>query len=161
MPLTNVSMPTRKRKQPAKTQIKLGNPWEAYPELLHLTGEGRVRMERRRRHRAVRYGLFRLQTAVVEEQNVVRACADLPAGFAGFWLDRKPSYAMAPGQGGVLVKADVPIGRDLPVEKLGGYAEFARLWDVDEDLNVYLRHSSVWQEWNAKLMRVVPILGEH
>jgi len=38
--------------------------------------------------------------------------------------------------------------------------QFAIKWDVDADLKVYLRHSSVWQEWNATLMRVVPVLGE-
>lgn len=147
-------MPTRKKG-------KIGNPWESYPELVHLSGTGRVQMERRRRHRAVRYGLFRLQTAVVGGQDVAKVCADLPPGFAGFWLDRKPSYMMVPGPDGALKAAPVLIGRDRKVDEIGGYAEFARLWDVDEDLNVYLRHSSIWQEWNAKLMRVVPILGEH
>lgn len=137
------------------------NPWEKYPELTHLSGEGRIRMERRRRHRAVRYGLFRLQTVVTNDQDVVKVCNDLPAGFASYWLDRKPSYVMTPGPNGALVKAEVLIGGGRPVSDIGGYAEFARVWDVDEDLKVYLRHSSIWQEWNAKLMRVVPILGEH
>jgi hypothetical protein len=39
-------------------------------------------------------------------------------------------------------------------------AIFANLWDVDHNLEVYLRHSSVWQDWNAVLHRAVPIIGE-
>ena len=46
------------------------------------------------------------------------------------------------------------------VKDLGGYTEFAKMWDVDEDLNVYIRHLSVWQAWNLTLMRVAPYLGD-
>ncbi|MDH3571294.1 MAG: hypothetical protein OER89_14090, partial [Gemmatimonadota bacterium] len=54
----------------------------------------------------------------------------------------------------------VPEGKHVPTALLGGYAMFATLWDVDEDLKVYLRHSSVWNEWNLVMQRVVPVLGE-
>ncbi len=140
-------MPTRK---------KQGNPWEKYPELTHMHGDARVQMERRRRHRAVRYGLYCLHN---QETGGPKA-KDLPKGFESYWLEQRPQYAVEPSSEG-LRKTEVPDNKAFPIEILGGYAQFAVLWDVDEDLNVYLRHSSVWQEWNATLMRVVPIIGEH
>ena len=76
-------MPTRKRKKRAPRPT--GNPWDRLPELPHLAGDQRARMELRRRHRAVRYGLFRLKTAVDQEQDIAKASADLPPGFADFW----------------------------------------------------------------------------
>ena len=138
------------------TRKKTGNPWESYPNLAHLSGDARAQMQRRRRHRAVRYGLYCLQN---QETGGAKA-KDLPKGFRGYWLEQKPQYALEPSGEG-LRKAPVPENKDFPIEILGGYAQFATLWDVDEDLNVYLRHSSVWQEWNATLMRVVPIIGQH
>ena len=135
------------------TTRKTGNPWEKYPELPHLSGETRRSMERRRRHRAVRYGLYSLHN---QETGGAKA-KGLPRGFKGYWLEQKPKYAIDPRN----EKVSVPDNKDFPVEILGGYPKFAILWDVDEDLNVYLRHSSVWQEWNATLMRVVPIIGQH
>jgi hypothetical protein len=57
-------------------------------------------------------------------------------------------------------RVPVPSNKQKPVAELGGYKSFAAVWDVDDELFVYLRHSSVWQEWNALLYRVAPILGE-
>ena len=130
------------------------HPWERYPVLAHLDGAARERLERRRRHRQVRYLLFRLSTAIEAGRTFTR-CDGLPPGFVEFWLGERPAYAMTS-----VGRAQVPSSRDLTVARLGGYGQFARRWDVDEDLHVYLRHTSVWQEWHATLMRVVPVLGE-
>jgi len=130
------------------------NEWEKYPKLDHLTGSARDVMETRRRHRQVRYMLYSLQTA--EEKGVpLQTVSPLP-GFVEFWLQEKPKYQISP----LGKRIKVPDNRDVQVFALGGYKQFAKRWDVDEELMVYLRHSSVWQEWNATLMRVVPILGE-
>lgn len=157
-------MPTRKKpKAPARKKtkpVKLGNTWEEFPELPHLSGRALVVLSRRRRHRAVRYGLFRLQNAVVQEKDPSIECADLPAGFADYWWDQKPKYAMKPSPTGGMVQTEVEEHRMRAVKDNGGYATFAILWDVDADLNVYLRHNSIWQEWNLTLQRVVPVLGE-
>ena len=154
-------MPTRKR-QPKAKPVSQGNVWEQFPQLEHLTGHQRTMMEYRRRHRAVRYGCFRLQTAVMKAEDVAKSCAELPAGFADYWLEQKAKYAVQPGSDGQLEKAEVPAHKKgKTVEQMGGYVTFALFWDIDPNLNVYLRHSSIWQEWNATLMRVVPILGEH
>lgn len=130
-------------------------PWDIKPKLDHLSGVLREQMEERRRHRQVRYLLFALQTAK-EAGRPLESVPDLPPGFIEFWLHEKPSYQLDHN------KARHPIAPDrcVYVHQLGGYSEFAKRWDVDADLLVYLRHSSVWQEWNTTLARVVPILGE-
>ena len=130
--------------------------WEKYPKLEHLEGLQREQMETRRRHRGVRYVLFRLKK-VMDEDLPLEGVQLLP-GFLDFWLNQVPEYQVNPkGE-----RVDVPAHlKGRPVGDMGGYPNFAILWDVDPDLNVYLRHSSVWQEWNALMMRVVPILGEH
>jgi len=111
-------------------------------------------MERRRRMRHVRYWCFRLQTAVTGSRPLEGP--EKQPGFIEFWLEQKPIYAIDPkGE-----KIPVPKEKKLTIEDLGGYAEFARIWDVDEDLEVYIRHASVWHEWNLTLMRVVPYLGD-
>ncbi len=161
-------MPTRKKKAPAKSAkpVKQGNPWEQFPDLGHLTGETKVMMEYRRRHRAVRYGCFRLQTAIAAGRDPIADLKDVLGkdadSFANYWLNGVAKYALIPGPDGNLQKTDVPTNKaGKKVEDMGGYLTFAELWDIDPNLNVYLRHSSIWQEWNATLMRVVPILGEH
>lgn len=136
--------------------MKNGNAWEKFPTLTHLAGQTRDQMERRRRHRQVRYLLFRLQTVSDLGRSLDTIRHELPPAFADFWMKEYPRYMVMPtGQ-----KAPVPPARNVTVEKLGGYKEFAKKWDVDDDLMVYLRHASVWQEWNARLAAVVPILGE-
>ena len=156
-------MPTRKPKPKAKA-VTQGNPWEAFPGLDHMRGEGRVMMEYRRRHRAIRYGLFRLKNALEAGRDPIKELADVLGkdadNFANYWLQQMPEYAVEPGAGGQMRKVDVPANKIVPVEKLGGYLQFAKVWDVDPNLKVYIRFLSVWQEWNATLMRVVPILGE-
>ena len=133
--------------------------WEKYPELSHLPiSSARDQLESRRRHRQVRYWLFRLKTAV-EKSEPLNDPPLLPH-FVDFWLAEKPAYQMAPMQGGALARVPVADVRNVSVAELGGYMQFAIKWEVDADLKVYLRHSSVWQEWNATLMRVVPVLGE-
>ena len=129
--------------------------WEHYPKLDHLTGKMREQLEERRRLRAIRYKLFRFQTQIGKKEPL-EAVEEIPPGFIDFWLGEKPEYQIDPrGQ-----RVPVPENRNKTVRELGGYASFAKVWDVDHDLKVYLRHSSVWQEWNALLHRVVPIVGE-
>jgi len=130
------------------------NQWEKYPKLDHLQGKQRDDMERRRRMRHVRYWCYRLQTAF-ETARELEGPEKQP-GFIEFWLEQKPLYAIDPMGN----KIAVPQDKRLTVEDLGGYKEFARIWDIDEDLEVYIRHSSVWHEWNLTLMRVVPFLGD-
>jgi len=133
----------------------MANPWERYPDLEHLSGKALAKMQRRRRQKFVRYWLFRMQDA--EEMD--KPLLDDPlrnAGFYNFWLEQRPEYQMSPTG----VREPVAPDKRVTVERLGGYKAFASRWDVDEDLTVYIRHSSVWQEWNAVLYRVVPVLGE-
>jgi len=127
--------------------------WEKYPEFPHLKGKLREQVEARKRHKLVRYMLFRLKTAADQNQDL-GASGIYPPGFIEFWLAETPKY-MVTANG----RKELP-DRNRTVHELGGYSEFATKWDVDADLFVYLRHSSVWQEWNATLMRVVPVLGE-
>jgi len=136
--------------------------WEQYPALLHLEDRAlRLKMESRKRHKQVRYYLFRMQNQIAKKESV-DLVDGLPPGFHDFWLGEKPEYMMQPQPGtDQLQRVEIPpklVG--VPVENLGGYTEFAKRWDVDPDLAVYLRWSSIWSEWNATLMRVVPILGE-
>lgn len=131
------------------------NPWEVSPKLEHLSGNLREQMERRRRHKKVRYLLFRLQTAE-ESGRPVEEVDGLPDKFAIFWLGEEPLYSVDHRKN----KLAVPINKRKKVRELGGYSAFAKIWDVDEDLIVYIRHSTIWQEWNSTLHRVVPILGE-
>ena len=130
------------------------NEWEKYPKLEHLEGKEREAMESRRRHRGVRYWLFRLQHG--EEHGAPEDGPEELPGFVEFWLTQRPEYVIGPNG----EKLSVPQEKRVPVALLGGYGMFATLWDVDADLVVYLRHSSVWQEWNATLYRIVPVLGE-
>lgn len=132
------------------------HPWEAYPNLEHIASiTERKIMEIRRRHRKVRYLLFSLQTKE-EKGEPLTNVPNLPPYFVEFWLQEKPKYLVdARGR-----KNDVPLHRMRTVIQMGGYKEFAKKWDVDSDLMVYMRHASVWQEWNATLMRVVPTIGE-
>jgi len=140
---------------PGNGRGRLGNPWEQFPDMSHLSGIQRENMERRRRQRLVRYWCFRLQTLVQTKREPVGPEA-MP-GFLEFWLEQRPAYQVDPR--GRKVAVD-PI-RNRTVGELGGYDRFAILWDVDTDLNVYLRHSSIWHEWQLTLMRVVPVLGDH
>lgn len=130
--------------------------WEEFPTLVHLEGLQRSAMESRRRHKLVRYWCFRFKT-LIEKGKKLKGIRILP-GFMEFWLDQLPAYKINPmGE-----QVDIPEHlKKLTVGELGGYAQFAILWDVDPDLNVYLRHSSVWQEWNVILMSKVPVLGEY
>lgn len=134
----------------------MANPWERYPTLAHLSGTQLERMQRRRRQRLTRYWLFRFQHAEEHGEPYPEPEPKMP-GFTSFWLEQVPAYQINPR--GLREPVD-PTKKGLPVEHFGGYAQFGTLWDVDEDLEVYLRHSSVWQEWNATLYRVVPVLGE-
>jgi len=129
--------------------------WEAYPDLPHLRGALREKMEARRRHRQVRYLLFCLKNAA-DQGFKLEGSASYPPGFIEFWLAERPLYAID----SLNNRVSVPPDKARRVMELGGYKEFAKRWDVDEDLMVYIRHASVWQEWNAKLMRIVPVLGE-
>lgn len=130
--------------------------WDKYPELMHLApGTSREKLEARVRLKKIRYMLYRLRTQTEKKEPLDKVDGLLP-GFIDFWLNEKPLYALDPrGQ-----KVPVPKNKQLPVSALGAYGSFAQTWDVDEELMVYVRHTSVWQEWNATLHRVVPILGE-
>lgn len=134
--------------------------WERFPSLIHLKDQPQLReeMEARRRHRMVRYLLFRLQNQV-EKGEPLEVVSGLPPGFTEFWVGEKPRYLMRPTLNG-LVPTNVPANMDRFVGDLGGYASFAKVWDVDPELYVYIRHRSVWHEWNTKLMQIVPVLGE-
>lgn len=133
-----------------------GREWALFPSLAHLNpGEFRDKLEERRRLRKVRYMLFSLKTQVDKGAPLENAGGLLP-GFVPFWLGEKPLYAVDPNG----KKMPVPPNKTKAVHELGGFASFATVWDVDEDLNVYIRHISVWQEWNATLHRAVPIMGE-
>lgn len=136
-------------------ESSLGKAWALYPRLDHLAdGPFKIQLEARRRLRKVRYNLFSLKTCVDNNRPLVDL-EELP-GFAPFWLDEEPVYAIDPNGD----KIPVAPKRQKAVSDLGGFASFATVWDVDDDMNVYIRHSSVWQEWNATLHRVVPILGD-
>lgn len=128
--------------------------WEQIPPMPHIGGAAREELERRVRLRKVRYLLFRYQTQLGKRAPL--SDVPTPPGFEAFWLGERPLYQVDPtGK-----KIDVPPNKRKQIADLGGYASFAKVWDVDADLYVYLRHSSVWQEWNARLARSVPILGE-
>jgi len=144
----------RRKSRPVKT----GNDWERYPELPHLAGAQLASMQRRRRHRLVRYWLFRLQHS--EEHGAPPDGPEHLSGFTDFWLDQLPSYRMVPTPGGGTKRAPVEPQQNVPVRLLGGYQQFGTLWDVNPDLEVYLRHSSIWHEWNSILYRVAPLMGE-
>jgi hypothetical protein len=138
----------------------MAESWERYPELKHLSDNPGVRgrMQRRRRHRGVRYILFRFKDIMDRlekgEPGVELTEAEKHPGFLEFWLDQRPAYQMtAAGK-----KVAVDPKRDRLVKDMGGYKKFAVLWDVDEDLEVYLRHNSVWAEWDAKMLARTPIL---
>ena len=130
--------------------------WQKFPEkeLSHLHGKALEVMQIRRRQRLVRYWCFRLQT--LEEQARPLQGPELMTGFIEFWLEQKPVYAIDTKGN----KVEVPPEKAMTVEALGGYSQFAKKWDVDENLDVYIRHLSVWQEWNLTLMRVVPYIGD-
>jgi hypothetical protein len=137
-------------------------PWEQFTKLGHIADlSQRKRLEARRRHRQVRYLLFRMQNEIGKGE-LPEAVEGLPPGFVEFWLGETPEYMVQPQPGSdQLVRVPVPSKlQGEPVAAIGGYPEFAKRWDVDEDLAVYLRWSSVWQEWNAVLARVAPILGD-
>jgi len=133
------------------------NPWEQLVALPHLSGEMRERLERRKRLKQVRYICFGIQKDLGLNKSLSEASRNVfIQGFVDFWLHQVPKYMVSP------TKQIIPVPEkwQVPVHELGGYEQFAKRWDVDHDLNVYLRHSSIWQEWNATLMRVVPVLGE-
>lgn len=130
--------------------------WEALPQLAHLPeGKMREQLEARQRLRKIRYMLYSLRTQTEKKQPLDGAPNILP-GFIPFWLSEKPAYAIDPNG----KKIPVPPNKDKTVDEIGGYSTFAQVWDVDHELNVYIRHSSVWQEWNATLVRVVPSIVE-
>jgi len=153
-------MPTRKN---LNGKPPTARSWEVFPSLEHIVEmEQRRKLEKRRRHRQVRYLLFRIQNALGKGEDPKRTVPGIPPGFLDFWLGEYPVYLVRPVLGTeTLSKKDVPpgLGKKQVVD-LGGYEAFAIKWDVDPDLDVYLRWSSVWQEWNATLARVAPILGE-
>jgi hypothetical protein len=131
-------------------------PWAEFPALAHLpSGELREKLEARVRLKKVRYMLYRLRTQA-EKGQPLEAVEGLLPGFMAFWLGEKPAYAKSPtGQ-----RVEVPGNKNRLIAELGGYKSFAQVWDVDDDLMIYLRHASVWQEWNAVLHRVVPVIGD-
>lgn len=140
----------------------MANPWEKYHDKQeHLAHQPSLQqqMQRRRRHRFVRYWLFRFQSVeeklAAGEEGVELFEVEKMPGFLEFWLEQKPVYQINPGG----KKEPVDPKRDRPVSELGGYGEFGSLWDVDENLDVYLRHSSVWQAWDAKLRQMTPVLA--
>lgn len=145
------------------------NEWQKYPRMDHLEGSAKAIMEHRKRHKNIRYLLFRLKNDLdngltirdpkKEDYNFLQT--DLP-GFINFWLMEKPLYLVSPTTVvNQFKKVGVPYSvKGKTVADLGGFKQFAIIWDVDADLNVYLRWSSVWQEWAATLMRVVPLLQE-
>src|SRR3990167_3361059 len=97
------------------------NAWEKYPSIDHLSGSERTGMERRRRHRQVRYLLFRLQNAETKKEPLLTV-DNLPPGFIEFWLAERPRYALNPkGE-----RVNVPAHRNMKVCDLGGYSEFAK-----------------------------------
>lgn len=126
--------------------------WEDLTTLPHLKGEMRERLEARQRHKQVRYLCFRIQT-LTDQGKSVRGNVDLPPGFEAFWLGERAEYSVDPRG------AKAPPKHGRTVAEMGGWATYAIRWDIDEELRVYERHSSVWQEWNATLTRVVPVLG--
>lgn len=103
----------------------------------------------------MRYLLFSMQNAM-EKGLPPETVPNLPDYFIEFWLKEHPLYEINARGEAVTVAAH----HSITVERLGGYLQFAKKWDVDADLRVYIRFSSVWQEWNATLTRVVPVLGE-
>ena len=113
----------------------------------------RERLEVRRRHKQVRYLCFRIQT-LIEQGLPLLGNVDLPPGFDAFWLGERAEYLIDPRG------KRAPPRHGRTVAEMGGWGGFAKTWDVDEELRVYERHSSIWQEWNATLARVVPVLGE-
>jgi hypothetical protein len=130
--------------------------WANLPMLEHLPpGQMREQLETRRRLRKIRYMLYSLRTQC-EKKEPLENVPDLLPGFIKFWLNEKPSYALDP----IGKKIPVPQNKNKTINELGGYATFAQVWDVDHELNVYIRHSSVWQEWNSTLSRVVPMIGD-
>lgn len=133
---------------------KKGNSWEKFPDLGHLDGQVRTDMQVRRRHRHVRYWCYRLQNLIATDRELEGP--EKQPGFIEFWLEQKPLYALDPRN----EKISVPKDKKLKVKDIGGYLQFARIWDIDKDLNVYIRHSSVWHEWNLTLMKIVPFLGD-
>jgi len=132
------------------------NSWEKFPQFPHLSGVMRERMEKRRRHKQVRYLIFCLQTANGKSEDLAGS-GEYPPGFIEFWLAETPKYAISPK--GERVQLPVHL-KGKRVFELGGYKEFAKKWDVDDELFVFIRHSSIWQEWNTKLAMMVPSIQE-
>lgn len=141
---------------PIDSQEAMQHLWNKYPDLMHLApGSSREKLEARIRLKKIRYMLYRLRTQTEKNEPLDQVEGLLP-GFIEFWLNETPVYAIDPRGQRILV----PVNKQLPVSQLGAYGSFAQTWDVDEELMVYVRHASVWQEWNAILHRVVPVLGE-
>ncbi len=130
--------------------------WEVLPVLSHIPSkELRDKLEVRQRQKKVRYMLFRLKNQADKKEPLEQVDGLLP-GFIEFWLGEKPVYAKDPRGN----KIPVPPNKNKHIFEIGGYKTFATTWDVDSDLLVYLRHSSVWQEWNVTLAKIVPVLGQ-
>jgi len=130
--------------------------WELMPVLDHLPqGKYREQIEARARQKKVRYLLFRLRNQI-EKKEPLEKVENLLPGFIDFWLTEKPAYAIGPNG----TKVPVPSNKNKYVCEMGGYGTFAQYWDVDSELIVYLRHASVWQEWNMTLSRVAPIITD-
>lgn len=132
--------------------------WEKYPELPGAIPQIREQLQKRKRHKNVRYLLFRFKNEV-EKGNTNPSKLDdfdVPPGFIEHFLTAPIHIVQLPtGQMARIVE-----GRIRTPSEIGGLGSFAIRWDVDENLNVYSRHRSVWAEWRATLERVVPILGE-
>lgn len=133
--------------------------WESYPDLPDALPDMREQLQKRKRHKNVRYLLFRLRHAVEKSGGAIPSKldgVDLPPGFVEHFLTSEIGIVELPtGQ-----RARIVEGRLRTPSEIGGFATFAERWDVDSKLRLYSRHRSVWQEWNATLRRVVPILGE-
>lgn len=132
--------------------------WEEYPDLPDTQLEIRKQLQVRKRHKNVRYILFRLQTEVKKGNSNPSQLDDIvvPPGFIEHFLTAPITRIQLPtGQ-----RANIVEGRIRTPSELGGFETFAIRWDVDADLHVFSRHRSVWAEWRSTLERVVPVLGE-
>ena len=134
--------------------------WEQYPELPEALPSMREQLQKRARHKRVRYLLFRLMNEAKKGKDIPSKLdgVDLPPGFVDHFLTAEIRLLQLPtGQMARIVDGEI---RTPSHPKIGGFATFASKWDVNEDLEVYSRHRSIWQEWRSTLERVVPILGQ-
>lgn len=155
----------------------MSNSWEKLPTISHLASMGQneyvKKLQLRKRLRDVRYNFFRLQTAHLKNE----ACdLELPDGFIEYWMQQKPEYKLGmkvanhndvgaiqqqPGVYVMFVPVKIPEHlQKFTVVQLGGVKSFAITWDVDPQLRVFLRRTSVWDEWDMKLKKIAPRLDD-